>query len=178
VAYSGVWGGGFKTWLVSLPPAVGWVYAVPRSGSLGLVGGGQHLFMVRGGGYSMTSPILVRKFLGRLLPSRQGSFGFSVCPAKRGVDSVHTYVCFMGVLVDVDARRNLGSLHRVPSTYAHWTNRDRIEITEGPVRLKSPFPQGIRYLVPTIVFAVGMTVLGLVLAFILLDGGIQRPLSF
>ena len=38
-------------------------YAVPRSGSVGLVGGGQHLFMVRGCGHNMTSPTFIRNFL-------------------------------------------------------------------------------------------------------------------
>jgi hypothetical protein len=34
-----------KPWLVGLPPAEGWVHALPRSGSVGLARRGQHLFM-------------------------------------------------------------------------------------------------------------------------------------
>lgn len=34
---------------------------VPRSGFVGLVVGGQHLFMVLGYGYDMMKPVLVQK---------------------------------------------------------------------------------------------------------------------
>jgi hypothetical protein len=93
VACSGVWGGGFKALAGGPSACCGLGYTVPRSGSVGLVGGGQHLFMFRGSGDHMTQPILVQTFLeGCSLVS--GELGCSVCPAKGGVDTVHTYVCF------------------------------------------------------------------------------------
>ena len=70
---------------------------VPRPGSVGLVVGGQHQFMVRGCGHNMTSPTLVRDSSWRAPLRRHGSRLCSVCPAKVGVDTVHTFVCFMGV---------------------------------------------------------------------------------
>ncbi len=59
-ACSGVWGGGFKTLAGGPSSCCGWVLAVPRAGFVGLVVGGQHLFMVPGDGYDMTTPTLVR----------------------------------------------------------------------------------------------------------------------
>ncbi len=63
-AYSGVWGSGFKTPPGGPSACCGLGFAVPHSGSLGLAGGGQHLFMVRACGHNMTLLILVRSFLG------------------------------------------------------------------------------------------------------------------
>ncbi len=56
VAYEDVWVAGSGPWLVDPPPALGWGYAVPRSGSVWLVVDGQHLFMVQDFGYDMMKP--------------------------------------------------------------------------------------------------------------------------
>jgi len=53
--------------------------------------------MVRVYGYYMTWGTLVRKFPWKAPRRRQGSHGCFVCPAKEGVDTVHTYVCFMAL---------------------------------------------------------------------------------
>ncbi len=95
VAYEGVWVAGSGSWLVGPPPALGWGYAVPRSGSVWLVVVGQHQFMAQGSGDDMMKPTLARKRLGKLLSVVKGELCMVVCPAKVGVDSVHTYVCFM-----------------------------------------------------------------------------------
>ena len=42
---------------------MGWIYAVPRSGSVGLAGGGLHLFMDQGCWHNMTAPTFVENFL-------------------------------------------------------------------------------------------------------------------
>jgi hypothetical protein len=68
---------------------------VPRSGSVGLVVGGQHLFMVRGKGYDMTFADFGAKFFFGAPLRRRGSSMCSVCPTKVAVEIVHTYVCFM-----------------------------------------------------------------------------------
>lgn len=38
------------------------------------------------------------------------------------------------------------------------------------------FPDRVRYLLPTVLFAVGIAILGLVLAFILLENDVRRAL--
>ncbi len=77
------------------PLALWWCCTVPRSGFVGLVVDGQHRFMVQGSGYSMMKPTLARRFLWTAIPGGKGVLWLSGCPAKGGVDSVHTYVCFM-----------------------------------------------------------------------------------
>jgi hypothetical protein len=71
-ACSGVWGGGFGVLAGGPPARCGWGYAVPRSGSVGLVVDGQHLFMVRGSGYNMMKPALARKVSWSAAPGRMG----------------------------------------------------------------------------------------------------------
>jgi hypothetical protein len=92
MAYAGVWRGGFRT-------LAGWTSACPGVGLCGsslwfcLVGrGGQHLFIVMTHGYNMTLPALVRNFLEGSLLDVLESCRCPACPAKEGVDSVHTYV--------------------------------------------------------------------------------------
>ena len=106
VAYSGVWGGGFKTLASGPSVCCGLGFAVPRSGSVGLVGGGQHQFMVRGSGRDMTSLMLIRKFLGKLLPLRHGSFGALGLSCQRGRGQCpHIYLLFKAV--EPDPQRQL-----------------------------------------------------------------------
>lgn len=81
---------GSGSWLAGPPPTEGWVYAVPRSGSVGLVVGGQHQFMVLGCGHKMTSPTLARNSFWRAPLRGHGSRLCSVCPAKVGVDTVRS----------------------------------------------------------------------------------------
>jgi hypothetical protein len=69
VSYEDVWVAGPWFWLLGPPPARG---AVMRF----LVG---------------------QEIPWKATPGRKGELALPVCPAKGGVDSVHTYVCFMAV---------------------------------------------------------------------------------
>ena len=90
VAYSGVWVAGSGSWLVGAPPACGWVYAGSSFRFSGLVGDGQHLFMVRGCGHNMTSPTSVRNSFDGLFLDGELIHICWVSPAKVCVDNVHT----------------------------------------------------------------------------------------
>ncbi len=92
VAYGGVWVAGSGSWLVGPPPALGWGYAVPRSGSVWLVVDGQHQFMVQGSGYNMMKPALARKSHGELLRVLRGSCACRFVLPK-GVWTVSTRGC-------------------------------------------------------------------------------------
>lgn len=73
-------GGGSGSWLVGPSHAVGWGYAVPRSGSVGLGVRVQHQFMVRSYGYYMTSKTLVSDLRTRFLEGDQATAGLFVLP--------------------------------------------------------------------------------------------------
>jgi hypothetical protein len=80
---------GSVPWLVGLPPALYWGYAVPRSDFVGLVGGGQHLFMVRGyESYMTCSDLAVWRHGTPLGPLATAIC--PICPVKECVDNVHT----------------------------------------------------------------------------------------
>ena len=89
MTYSGVWGGGFKTLAGGPSACCGLGYTVPRSCSVGLAVGSQHLFMVRGSGDHMTQPILVQNFVGRLLPGVTRARG-ALFVLSKGVWTVST----------------------------------------------------------------------------------------
>jgi hypothetical protein len=84
-------GSGLKTLASGPSGCCDWGYAVPRSGSFGLVVGGQHLFMVLGGVHDMTLPDSLCFYLGKLLLDVCSVVGGRVCLAKRGVDTVNDY---------------------------------------------------------------------------------------
>jgi hypothetical protein len=74
---------------------------IPRSGSVGLVVGGQHLFMVQGCGYDMILPDFGVEHLGKLVAGVRGVTGAWFVVAKDSADIVHTYVCSIGAPVAI-----------------------------------------------------------------------------
>jgi hypothetical protein len=94
-AYAGVWVAGSGTWLVGPPPAV-----------VGLCGSSFRFCRVGRVWPTLVhgSPIRKQHDRDRTSPRRMpiGSCHGATrtfCPAKEGVDSVHTYVCFIGAVV-------------------------------------------------------------------------------
>lgn len=72
-----------------------WGYMVPLFRLVRMGGVVQHLFMVLPGGDDMTSQNPVRESSCRAPLRCHGSRADSACPAKEGVDTVNTYVCFI-----------------------------------------------------------------------------------
>jgi hypothetical protein len=103
---------------VGPPPALCWVYGVPRSGCVGLVVGALHLFIVRGDGNDVTNIGFSEKRPEKLFRDFQGAAGAPFVLPK-GVLTLSTFmsafsvrhrVCLsgVGVVLIADPQCTLG----------------------------------------------------------------------
>jgi hypothetical protein len=95
MAYSGVWVAVQDPGRWALRLLFAGVMRFLASRSVGLARGGLHLFMYRGSGDYMTSAVSLWGAPGKLSWACPRESRAEVCPAKEGVDSVHTYVLFI-----------------------------------------------------------------------------------
>ena len=113
VAYSGVWGGGFKTLAGGSSACCRAVTCFLVPVLVGVGRGGQHLFIVLGCGHNMTSLTLVRNYSRRVSLGHHGEPQVPVCPTKGGVDTVHLRLLYGSPVVKWQQKGNSDHEHDV-----------------------------------------------------------------